>query len=299
VNHYPSSEQLFLFATVVDQGSFSKAAAYVGVHVSTVTRQIDQLEQLIRAKLLIRSSRFLGLTEAGRYLYDKSKPLLKDISDTVETIRTIEQSTSGVIRMSCLPTFGKMIVIPFLAQCHQQDMGIHVHLNLTERLVDPIVERLDLAIRVGEQPNSNLYPKKIGVQTWHICASPALLSQYSAEQIGEFNHLPLIDKCAEYNSLCWKGLEKSNVIATRCDDFHAQLMLAIAGLGVCCLPNWVVAPAIASGELVKVMDDPFDRCEIIYALRPFQKASAKVSLAMEGIETALATISGMMSADSQ
>lgn len=111
--------------------------------------------------------------------------------------------------------------------------------------------------------------------------------------------MPLIDKCAEYNSLCWKGLEKSNVIATRCDDFHAQLMLAIAGLGVCCLPNWVVAPAIASGELVKVMDDPFDRCEAIYALRPFQKASAKVSLAMEGIETALTTLSGTMSADSQ
>ncbi|WP_051680465.1 LysR family transcriptional regulator [Vibrio rhizosphaerae] len=299
MNHYPSSEQLFLFSTVVDQGSFSKAAAHMGVHVSTVTRQIDQLEQRIKAKLLIRSSRFLGLTEAGRYLYEKSKPLLKDLTDTMETIRAIESSTSGVIRMSCLPTFGKMIVIPFLAQCRRQEINLDIHLNLTERLVDPIVERLDLAIRIGEQPDSSLYPQKIGTQTWHICASPQLLARYSAEQIGQFNHLPLIDKCAEYNSLCWKGLEKSNVIAARCDDFHAQLMLAMAGIGVCCLPNWVVAPAIAAGELVKVMDDPFDRCETIYALRPFQQASAKVSLAMAGIETALITISGTMSADSQ
>jgi DNA-binding transcriptional LysR family regulator len=295
MEHHLNSDQISLFSTIVDKGSFSKAAQHVGVHVSTVTRQIDSLEELIGSKLFIRSSRYLGLTESGRYLYERAKFLLKDLSDTVEEIRCIEQSESGVIRLSCLPTFGKMLIIPFLAQNNRKGQKIQIHMNLTERLVDPIVERLDLAIRVGEQPDSCLYPKKIGVQSWHICASPELVSQFDTKHIQKLKGLPLIDKCAEYNSLCWKGIEKSNFISAWCDDFQAQLMMAIEGIGFCCLPNWVIASSIATGKLVKVMDDPFARCETIYALRPFQKANAKVSLFMESIEASLTTVAEIVS----
>ncbi len=290
MEHSLNSELLLLFSTVVDKGSFSKAANYVGVHVSTVTRQMDNFEEAIGVKLFIRSSRYLGLTESGRYLYEKARYLLQDMADTVEEIRTIAQAESGVIRVSCLPTFGKMIVIPSLTRNQHKTSDIQIYLNLTERLVDPIVERLDLAIRIGEQPDSCLYSKPIGVQTWHICASPSLLSHYSSEQISQFKELPLIDKCVESHSLCWKGLEKNNLISARCDDFHAQLMLAVEGIGCCCLPHWVVTSSIVAGKLVKVMDDPFARCETIYALRPFPKANAKVSLFMAQLEEALATL---------
>jgi DNA-binding transcriptional LysR family regulator len=72
-------------------------------------------------------------------------------------------------------------------------------------------------------------------------------------------------------------------------------MMAIEGIGFCCLPNWVIASSIATGKLVKVMDDPFARCETIYALRPFQKANAKVSLFMESIEASLTTVAEIVS----
>jgi len=288
MDHYLNSEQLFLFSLVTEKGSFSKAAKHANVHVSTITRQIDHLEEFVGGKLFIRSTHYLGLTESGQYLYEQSKGILKGMLNTVKEIQYIEESKSGVIRLSCLPTFGKLIIVPTLCK---ENKKINITLNLTEKLVDPIVERLDLAIRIGEQPDSNLYSKKIGVQTWAICASPKLLSQYSQEQISLFNELPLIDKCSEYNSICWNGLEKSNYASARCDDFHAQLMLAVDGLGFCCLPNWVLASAITDGSLIKVKDDPFGRNDPIYALRPFKKANMKVLLFMENITSSLSAVS--------
>jgi len=293
-NHF-NSEQIYLFSIVVDQGSFLKAAHYLGVNVSTVMRHINNLEKSIGAKLFIRSSHYLGLTESGHHLYGKAQGILKELSDIVEEVKAIEQSESGVIQVSCLPTFGKIVIIPFLADNYLKEHNVHINFHFTERLVNPIVERLDLAIRIGKQPDSSLYAKKIGVQTWHICASPELLKQFSSEHIEQFKGLPLIDKCTENSSLCWKGIEKLNVISSRCDDFHAQLMLAIAGIGFCCLPNWVISSSIANGQLIKVMDDPFDRSEPIYALRPFPTANPKLSQFMASIESSLATLSHLSS----
>ena len=147
-----------------------------------------------------------------------------------------------------------------------------------------------MAIRIGEQPDSCLYSNKIGIQTWSICASPSLLAQFTSEKIKQFTGLLLIDKCIESKSICWKGLEESNYVSARCDDFHAQLMLAVQNIGFCCLPNWVTFSAIANGQLVKVMDDPFLRRDVIYALRPFQKTSAKIALFIKAVKTSLANI---------
>lgn len=274
-------EKIYLFSTIVEKGNFSKAAAHIGVNVSTVTRKMNNLEQSIGTALFIRSSRSLGLTEAGHILYQKSKHLLKDISGVINEIKEVEKPDFGTIRMSCLPTFGKLIIIPMITNKLLQLHNINIHLNLTETLTNPISERLDLTVRIGEQPDSNLYSKSIGTQTWHICASPKLLSQFTMDEIKSFTGLPLIDKYAEHNSLCWKGIEKSNLITYRCNDFHAQLLLALEGVGFCCLPNWVIAASIASGDLINVMDAPFQHSASIYSLRPFLKVNSKIMLFMD------------------
>jgi len=289
---YPiSSDQIFLFKTIVEKGSFSKAAQQLGLHVSTVTRQIDRLEESIGAKLFIRSSHFIGLTESGDHLYRESKEILKHLSSVIEDIRQIENAESGEIKISCLPTFCKTVIIPILKKVKQNNQDIQLSFDLTERLVDPIVERLDLAIRIGDQPNSTLYSKKLGEQTWHICASPDLASKHRLTHIDELENMPLIKKYSKNSTVCWNKLEERNHIAAKCDDFHGQLMLAIEGIGFCCLPNWVVHGSIQNGSLVHVLHDPFQRRDTIYALRPFKHPNAKSALLMDEIERSLDNVS--------
>ncbi len=282
-----NSEQIYIFSTIVEKKSFSKAANSLGVHVSTMTRRMDELENILNVKLFIRSSRYLGLTEQGSYLYQQSKNILQSIANATEGIQKISESENGSIRLSCLPTFGKVLITPYIRANSTLGSGLHFFVNLTERLVDPITERLDVSIRIGEQPDSSLYRKKIGEQHWKICGSPTLLSQLDDHNLKNLQNLPIIDKCQSKKSLCWLGIENNNDVVVQCDDFYTQLQLAIDGIGICCLPNWVVIEAIRRGELIEVIKDPFFRFDPIYALRPFLNTNIKISKLLVYLEDKL------------
>src|SRR6218665_3421813 len=108
------AEHLAVYVDVVRTGSFSAASRRRAVTPSAVVRQIDALEQDLGVTLLVRSTRALSLTDAGRHLFERAQRLLDDLADTHAEVAAFDSAVSGTLRIACFPTFGKRYVIPVL-----------------------------------------------------------------------------------------------------------------------------------------------------------------------------------------
>ena len=126
---------------------------------SSLVRHIDALESALGAALFVRSTRGLLLTDAGELLLTRAAALMTDITGLRAELSALNETPQGTLRISCLPTFGKTC-----CRCCRRWRNatqLSVDLDLTERLTDPTQERLDAAIRIGEQKDSALYASRI------------------------------------------------------------------------------------------------------------------------------------------
>ncbi len=153
-------EHLPIFLDVARLGSFSAAARRLGMVPSSLVRHIDALESALGAALFVRSTRGLLLTDAGELLLTRATALMTDITGLRAELSALNETPQGTLRISCLPTFGKTYVLPLLPTLAERYPQLWVDLDLTERLTDPTQERLDAAIRIGEQKDSALYASR-------------------------------------------------------------------------------------------------------------------------------------------
>ncbi len=274
---------------MVRAGSFSGAARRRAVTPSSVVRQIDGLEQALGALLLVRSTRALKLTDAGQRLFERGQHLLDDLADVQSEITALNGDVAGVLHIACFPTFGKRYVIPVLGQLMSEHAGLTIDLDLTERLADPVQERLDAVIRIGALQDSRMIATKIADQRRLLVASTKYLERYgrptSAEDLGRHR---LIDKLHGADLLGWADI-LGNVVKDvaagahvfRCDDFEALRHAAMAGMGIALLPSWVVGPDVEIGALERlaIAGEAWNgRTAGIYVLRAPVKLSAKLKV---------------------
>ncbi|BEN07552.1 MULTISPECIES: LysR family transcriptional regulator [Serratia] len=276
-------EHLPIFLDVAHLGSFSAAARQLGMVPSSLVRHIDALESALGATLFVRSTRGLLLTDAGELLLTRAAALMTDITGLRAELNALNETPQGTLRISCLPTFGKTYVLPLLPTLAERYPQLWVDLDLTERQTDPTQERLDAAIRIGEQKDSALYASRIATQRWVMCASPAYVARYGLPS--DLEALPqhrLIARYHKQQPACWAqildaALMSRCTMALRCDDFTAQRQAALLGLGIAFLPNWVVGPDVQHGQLVQMLEDPRHEQQGIYLLRPMAKVSARLA----------------------
>jgi DNA-binding transcriptional LysR family regulator len=153
---------LALFTRVVERGSFTAAAQAVGLPKSSVTRSIARLERALGVRLIQRTTRQRGVTDAGRELYERVRGAVAAIEEASEAIREQGHEPRGVVRVSALPDIDLMGVPELFAQLHGKLPSIHIELSLTGRIVDLVAEGIDLAIRAGRLGDSSLIAKKVG-----------------------------------------------------------------------------------------------------------------------------------------
>ncbi|TQI81557.1 LysR family transcriptional regulator [Serratia fonticola] len=276
------AEHLPIFLEVAQLGSFSAAARKLGMVPSSLVRHIDTLESTLGVTLFIRSTRGLLLTDAGETLRTRASRLIVEIINIRTELAAQNETPQGVLRISCLPTFGKTYLLPLLPELTQRYPQLLVELDLTERETDPKQELLDGAIRIGELKDSALYANRIATQRWMMCASPAYIAQHGIP--GSLQDLPrhrLIARYHKQQPACWAQILKDPLMnqchmVLRCDDFSAQQQAAQLGLGIAFLPNWVVGPDIQAGRLVKLREDPRGEEQGIYLVRPVARISAKL-----------------------
>jgi DNA-binding transcriptional LysR family regulator len=279
-----------VFVDAARLGSFSAAARAHAMTPSAIARQVDALEAAIGARLFVRSTRALRLTDAGRLLLERAATILDALTDAKAEIAAAEGGVSGVLRLACLPTFGKRYIMPAADLVMQRHPQLRIELDLTERLADPVGERMDAVIRVGAQRDSSLLAVKLGSQRMTMCASPDYLARAGAplrpQELAEHR---LLDKLHGADLLGWRevmGAGAGPLIARqsvyRCDDFEALRDAACRGFGLARLPDWVVWEDLASGRLSPVPLGPTPAAgEDILLLRPPFEPAAKLRIFIE------------------
>ncbi|MCW7548363.1 LysR family transcriptional regulator [Photorhabdus sp. APURE] len=288
------TDMLATFIHVARSQSFSAVARLQGMAASSITRQVDNLEQMLETKLFFRSTRGLSLTDAGEILFSRAQGIINDLVDVQAELAALNGEPQGVLRIACLLTFGRQHIIPMLAELFTQYPKIQVELDQTERLTDPVRDRLDAVIRIGELKDSTLYSKCISTQTWIICASPGYIQRYGTPtSFTELSDHYLLDKHHDPAGVCWLRYRDSinfndeNRIF-RSDDFETLRMAAVSGFGIALLPNWVVSTDIRSEKLVPLFNDPDGRKEDIYLLRALAHPPAKLTVFMSLLQKRLA-----------
>ncbi len=172
-------EAMEMLLSAVDRGSLSAAAREMKIPVSTLTRKVADLEEMLGTRLLIRTTRKLTLTDAGLSYVAAARRIL-DLVREQEHEATGEFATAkGELVVTAPVQGGRLYVLPVINQFLAQYPDINVRLLLSDRNIDLIDSHADLAVRVGELADSNMIATRIGSLRSIVCASPALIAQHA------------------------------------------------------------------------------------------------------------------------
>jgi len=171
-------ESMAILVAVVDAGSLSAGARQLGLPLATVSRKVAALETHLRTRLLLRTTRQLTLTEAGASYVAACRRILEEVGEAERNAMGEYVQPRGELTVTAPVVFGRLHVVPVVAEFLAQYPEIGVNLNLTDRVVHLMEEQVDAAIRIGELPDSNLMAVGVGSVRRVVCASPGYLAAH-------------------------------------------------------------------------------------------------------------------------
>lgn len=253
-----------VFCAVVDAGGFNRAADKLGVSTSSVTNQVVALENHFNIKLLNRTTRRMSLTDEGRQCYDQARTLLLDMSELESNLRDSNQHPRGSLRVDMPAIFSRTLVAPALARFVAAYPDIRLQMTAGDRTIDLVEEGIDVAIRIGDLPDSNLIARPLAATDYVCCASPEYVAAHGEPQtpgqLVEFGCLTFVYPKSQ-KPRPWhferdgERFEQipHGVLAT--DHVESLIEAAKAGCGIVQLLSLSVAGAIRTGELVPLLAD--------------------------------------------
>ena len=167
---------LSVFVAAVEEGSIAAAGKRFGLSAVMAGRYLSALEEHLSARLVERSTRRLSLTDAGRAYFDRGKRILEDLEEADEEVTDRQANPRGTLHITAPITFGHMYLAPVAARYIAEFPGVDISLHLQDRFVDLVEEGMDLAIRIGKLPDSNLVARKLADCSLMACASPIYLA---------------------------------------------------------------------------------------------------------------------------
>ncbi|CAH8221806.1 LysR family transcriptional regulator [Vibrio aestuarianus] len=279
------------FVAVAETGSFTSAAHKLATSVANVSRRIATLEARLAVKLLQRTTRKVSLTEAGQLYYHQCRQLVEGLELAELTVTQMQQTPSGLLKVTAPVTYGEQKVAPLLNQFLQQHPRLELDLILTNQKLDLIEQGVDVAVRLGQLEDSSFIAKKLSNRQLFVCASPGYLAQYGTPHtLSELAH----HQCLQGTMGHWrfKDNQRSRQISVKgkikCNSGVALLNAALQGIGMVQLPDYYVEAYLASGELVEVLLPYRDDREGVWALYPHNRhLSSKVRLLVDFLADAL------------
>ncbi|HVZ71243.1 MAG TPA: LysR family transcriptional regulator [Polyangia bacterium] len=250
------------FVRVVELGSFTAAAKALGVPTSSVSRAVRRLEESLGARLLQRTTRRLGLTQAGeRYLGEVRGPLAR-VAEASGEIADGSREPRGVVRISLASTMNDGVLAELFTAFARQHPGIRLELVVTSRRVNLVEEGIDMALRGGKLDDSSLVARKLAVAELGLFAAPAYLERRGTpKRFSELAaHDGIVHKRADGSSpfrlVGPHGVERAEVNARAVvDDLDTVRALTVAGLGVAVLPDVAARADVERGALVRVLPE--------------------------------------------
>ncbi|MEW6689502.1 MAG: LysR family transcriptional regulator [Pseudomonadota bacterium] len=278
-------QAMSVFAKVVEQGSFARAAARLGISTSACSRRVAELEAHLDARLLNRTTRRLSLTESGQAFYERCVQLLADLEEAELAAAASGARPRGTIRLTTSVTFGVRHVSPAIGEFLAKVPEVSFDVSLSDRIVDLVEEGYDLAIRIGAAGGETVVARKLGEVRMIACASPAYLRRHGAPKTPEdlARH-----RCLTYEYLqarrLWTfrdrdGRERAVRVSGPLHSNNGELLAAAAvqGVGIAFEPDFILAPDLGAGRLVPVLQAFAAPAAPIYAVYQSRRyLSAKV-----------------------
>lgn len=246
------------FANVVRHGSFAAAARDQDIDPSAISRVVAAIEEELGVRLFQRTTRRLSLTEAGSIYFERVEPLIEEMRHARDAAAEASSQVKGTLRVTASNSFGLKRVLPLIPAFAAKYPELTVDLMLTDTVVDLLAERVDIAIRLGTLPNSNMVARLLMQTHYRVVASPAYLRANGLPKKPDSvrNHNCLLFPIPGYRSL-WVFRDKKGALSEV--PVHGRLLVsnalglqqcAIAGMGLALLPGWLVEEDILVGTLV-------------------------------------------------
>ncbi|WP_236515453.1 LysR family transcriptional regulator [Sandaracinus amylolyticus] len=259
----------------VETGSFAAAARKLGVTPSAVSRRVALLERELGVALLARTTRSLRLTHDGQAFHDRCVRALAELDEARDAIAHAKKRPSGLLRVETATNLGRTIVGPSLPRFLDRHPDVQVHLTLRDQLVDPVVEGVDVLVRIGPLASSSLIARKLGETRLLRCASPGYLRKHGTPRTPA--------DLASHRCLGWLDAGRprpftfsgehgtyTQEIAGPChvNDADVLAQLAASGRGIVTLFDFLARGWLERGELVTVLDEHGNASWPIHALYP-------------------------------
>jgi len=254
-------EDMRCFVQVVERGSVTGAAEAMRIAPSAVSRRIKELEARLGSQLLIRTTRRMSLTEAGRTFHDRCRRILADVDDAEAEASDRQGTLQGPLRVAAPLAFGTAHLSPIIIEFLRAHPQVELELDLSDRVIDLVAEGFELAIRIGTLRDSSLIARRLADVQVLACAAPALIAARGAPGHPE--------ALKDWPALCYTGSERGDLWRYQAPDgatasvaMQVRMLsnngtalreAAIAGLGVILQPSFLVDDAITQGLLVPLL----------------------------------------------
>jgi DNA-binding transcriptional LysR family regulator len=274
------------FVKVVASGSYAEAGRQLGLTRSAVSKGVIELEDDLQVRLLNRTTRRVAPTEAGLAYYEQCLAILAQVDETEQQVSRLHDEPKGVLKINGPLTFGTRYLGKMAAEFMSPYRDLRVELSLTDRYVDPIEEGFDITLRIGALKDSSLIARRIATTRMRIVASPNYLKTYGTPRVPSdlaahrcltYAHTTMMQK--------WWLLEGGKVsakavgCAMASNNGDVLRDASVSGVGIALLPEFIVGPDVAAGNLRPIMNQHVPPDLEIHALyAPNRYLAAKTRL---------------------
>lgn len=290
--------RLAYFAAVVDAGSFTKAAERLGITKTVVSQQVARLEAELKTTLLLRTTRRVGPTEAGRLLYTRCAMILSEAEDAFGELAQANAEPIGILRIAAPNDYGTSRIAPLAAEFSRRYPACRVDLVLSDAKTDLVADQIDLSIRVGWLSDSSLQARRIGTFRQVLVASRNLTSIATLQAPDDLASMPFIANGALSEPLVWRFSENDfdhRAVRMRktlsINTTPGVLAATLARGGIAILPDFIVTEHVNSGELTHLLPSwtlPSGGIYVVYPAARFrpQKVATFVTMLSEELRRA-------------
>jgi DNA-binding transcriptional LysR family regulator len=292
---------LYLFARVVEAGGFAAAERDTGLPKSRLSRRIAALEKQLGVRLIQRSAHAFHVTDVGQSVYRHARAMADEARSAVATVAEALSEPSGLVRISASVLTAELYLAGWLGEFMSRHPRIRIALELSNRFVDLLAERIDLAVRFSTSPlaSADVVARQLGVSRMVLVASPALLAKHGEPtDLQSLTTLPALGQGTLESVRPWsfKGPEGSTLVhhpepRLVIENIIALREAAIRGAGVIQLPRDACEPAIARGELRVLLEQYPSIGTGVYCIYPTRRGvPAAVRLLVEFLEERFRTV---------
>jgi DNA-binding transcriptional LysR family regulator len=271
---------------VVASGSYAEAARRLGLTRSAVSKAVMELETLLGARLLDRTTRRVTPTEAGLAYYERCVAILAQVEETEAQVARLHDEPRGVLKINAPMSFGTLYLSAAVADFMRRYTELKIELMLTDRYIDPLEEGVDITVRIGTLADSSLIARRIAAARTVLIASPGYLAQHGEprEPADLASH-----RCLHYGHTTsmqrWQLSENGQTVSVpigacmASNNGDALKDAAVNDLGIARLPTFIVGPDLQAGRLRIVMPDHAPPPGSVYAVyAPNRYLAAKTRL---------------------